>query len=103
MRVGHQARLKLTDANASESDEQQSLRPASIRLMIRGFPARYLHLAIAHGNGWIQFGGLKGRTLVLEAGDILIPPAGTGHQPEAPTWARLAGSVIGTPVTITAL
>ena len=42
-------------------------------------------------------------TLVLEAGDIVIQPAGTGHQPEAPTWARSAGSVIGTPVTITAL
>ena len=28
----------------------------------------------------MQFGGTKGRTLTLKAGDVAILPAGTGHQ-----------------------
>lgn len=37
-------------------------------------------LGIARGSGKVQFGGSKGRTLKLKAGDVAILPAGTGHQ-----------------------
>jgi uncharacterized protein YjlB len=37
-------------------------------------------LGIARGQGKVQFGGLKGRTIPVKAGDIAILPAGTGHQ-----------------------
>jgi uncharacterized protein YjlB len=37
-------------------------------------------LGIARGKGKVQFGGLKGRTIMVKAGDVAILPAGTGHQ-----------------------
>lgn len=37
-------------------------------------------LGIARGHGKVQFGGTRGRTLTLKAGDVAILPAGTGHQ-----------------------
>jgi len=37
-------------------------------------------LGVARGKGRVQFGGNRGRTLTLKAGDIAILPAGTGHQ-----------------------
>jgi len=37
-------------------------------------------LGVACGTGKIQFGGNRGRTLSLKAGDVVILPAGTGHQ-----------------------
>jgi len=37
-------------------------------------------LGIARGSGRVRFGGSKGRTLVLKAGDVAILPAGTAHQ-----------------------
>jgi uncharacterized protein YjlB len=37
-------------------------------------------LGIARGSRKVQFGGTKGRTLTLKAGDVAILPAGTGHQ-----------------------
>jgi uncharacterized protein YjlB len=37
-------------------------------------------LGIARGQGKVQFGGLKGRTMRVKAGDVTILPAGTGHQ-----------------------
>ena len=37
-------------------------------------------LGIARGQGKVQFGGPRGRTMVLKAGDVAILPAGTGHQ-----------------------
>ena len=37
-------------------------------------------LGIARGTGKVQFGGNRGRTVTLKAGDVAILPAGTGHQ-----------------------
>jgi uncharacterized protein YjlB len=37
-------------------------------------------LGIARGSAKVRFGGSKGRTLTLKAGDVTILPAGTGHQ-----------------------
>lgn len=37
-------------------------------------------LGVARGSGQVQFGGNKGRTLTLKAGDVAILPAGTGHR-----------------------
>ena len=42
-------------------------------------------LGIARGHVLARFGGTKGRRLRLKAGDVVILPAGTGHE-------RLAGS-----------
>jgi uncharacterized protein YjlB len=37
-------------------------------------------LGIAHGSVRAQFGGTKGKTLDLKAGDVVVLPAGTGHR-----------------------
>ena len=37
-------------------------------------------LGIARGKGRVRFGGSKGRIFTLKAGDIVVLPAGTGHQ-----------------------
>jgi uncharacterized protein YjlB len=37
-------------------------------------------LGIAKGNGAVRFGGNRGKTIQLKAGDVAILPAGTGHQ-----------------------
>jgi uncharacterized protein YjlB len=37
-------------------------------------------LGIARGAAKVRFGGRRGRTLALKAGDVAILPAGTGHQ-----------------------
>ena len=37
-------------------------------------------LGVARGSGRVRFGGKEGRTLTLKAGDVVILPAGTGHQ-----------------------
>src|SRR4029079_10014873 len=42
-------------------------------------------LGVARGTVRAQFGGAKGKTLDLKAGDVVILPAGTGHR-------RLKGS-----------
>lgn len=42
-------------------------------------------LGIARGTARVQFGGAKGKTLTLEAGDVVVLPAGVGHQ-------RISGS-----------
>lgn len=54
----------------------------------RGGVYDYLHyhsrihevLGIARGRAKVRFGGNEGRTLMLHAGDVVILPAGTGHQ-----------------------
>ena len=35
---------------------------------------------MARGTAVVQFGGKRGRKLRLKAGDVVILPAGTGHQ-----------------------
>jgi uncharacterized protein YjlB len=42
-------------------------------------------LGVARGHARVRFGGAKGRALKLKAGDVVIVPAGTGHE-------RLSGS-----------
>ena len=37
-------------------------------------------LGVARGSAQVRLGGDKGRTLKIEAADVLILPAGTGHQ-----------------------
>ena len=37
-------------------------------------------LGIARGSAHVQFGGDRGKTLALEAGDVVVLPAGTGHR-----------------------
>ena len=54
----------------------------------RGGIYDYLHyhsrihevLGVARGSAKVRFGGKRGRTLELKAGDAVILPAGTGHQ-----------------------
>jgi uncharacterized protein YjlB len=36
--------------------------------------------AIASGTARVRFGGDEGKTIVLKAGDVVVLPAGTGHQ-----------------------
>ena len=37
-------------------------------------------LGIARGRATVEFGGVKGRRLSVEAGDVVVLPAGIGHQ-----------------------
>ena len=37
-------------------------------------------LGIARGIAAVRFGGARGRTIALKAGDVIVQPAGTGHQ-----------------------
>jgi len=37
-------------------------------------------LGIARGSATVRFGGAKGRNIDLKAGDVIVQPAGTGHQ-----------------------
>jgi uncharacterized protein YjlB len=37
-------------------------------------------LGIARGRATVEFGGAKGQVLTVEAGDVVILPAGTGHR-----------------------
>ena len=47
-------------------------------------------LGIARGKAKVRFGGSKGRTLDVKAGDVVILPAGTGHQQLAASKRFLA-------------
>jgi uncharacterized protein YjlB len=37
-------------------------------------------LGIARGRATVQFGGARGQALTVEAGDVVVLPAGTGHR-----------------------
>lgn len=42
-------------------------------------------LAICRGEATVRFGGERGQTLVVQAGDVALLPAGTGHQRLSPS------------------
>jgi uncharacterized protein YjlB len=37
-------------------------------------------LGLARGHAQVRFGGARGRNINLKAGDVIVQPAGTGHQ-----------------------
>jgi uncharacterized protein YjlB len=43
-------------------------------------PRTHEVLGIARGRARVRFGGAKGKAIRVKAGDVLILPAGTGHQ-----------------------
>ena len=49
-------------------------------------------MALARGRAWVRFGGNFGREIEIEAGDVAVLPAGTGHQC---LWASPDLMVIG--------
>jgi uncharacterized protein YjlB len=46
-------------------------------------------LGIARGEARVRFGGAKGQILTVRAGDVVVLPAGTGHQRIAPAQGLL--------------
>jgi uncharacterized protein YjlB len=58
---------------------------AEWHLRFRTLPYHNEVLGVARGHGRVRSGGAKGRALMLKAGDVVILPAGTGHE-------RLSGS-----------
>ncbi len=37
-------------------------------------------LGVARGTAKVEYGGVKGRMLTMNAGDVTVLPAGTGHR-----------------------
>lgn len=46
--------------------------------MFTTIPAFTKFLGVARGS--VQFGGKRGRSLMMKAGDVAVLPAGTGHE-----------------------
>lgn len=42
-------------------------------------------LGVARGQARVQFGGARGKTVTLRAGDVVVLPAGVGHQRVSPS------------------
>ena len=37
-------------------------------------------MGVARGSASVQFGGKEGRTIIVKRGDVVVLPAGTGHE-----------------------
>src|ERR1043165_1556884 len=37
-------------------------------------------MGVVRGSAWVQFGGKEGRKISIKRGDVLVLPAGTGHE-----------------------
>lgn len=72
-----------TDPAAIEKLFTANRWPAAWRNSVH--PFQHFHsnaheaLGVARGSGRVQFGGPNGETLDIEAGDVVVLPAGVGH------------------------
>lgn len=79
--------IHITDANGAEAIEQRLRDNGWTGIWRNGiFTWHHYHataheaLGIARGSVTVQLGGPSGETLELEAGDIVLLPAGTAHR-----------------------